>query len=147
MMRKLVKIASRFVLIGLLPISAYADITVINTTNVDATAYSPYYEQCSSSLGSRGIIKANKMMSIKQAYVDTFCSKQPCDAEIHMSNDCRGKTIGTIQIDATKGGITAVNNLDVDGYRLRKIDKSTTIIEKNETINGLFGALFNLKQE
>ena len=142
-MRKIKNIVSQLALIGLLPISAYADITVINSTNVDATAYSAYYEQCSSALGSRGIIKAKKTMPIKQAYVDTFCSKQPCDAEIFMSNDCKGKAIGIIQIDANKGGIASATNYEVSGFRLRKIDNQTAVIEHTEMANGLFNLLFD----
>jgi hypothetical protein len=134
-MKKIKKVFPVTLLACLLPLSAHADLYVYNTTTVDATAYSPYYESCSGSFRSIGIIKAHptKATPIKQGWVDTFCDSRPCDAEVHMSLDCSGNSVGLVRITKLNG-VDWVKNTDVDGYRVRKIDDKTLMIERTEAL-------------
>jgi hypothetical protein len=119
-----------------------ADVFIINTTNTTGTAYSTYFGQCSSWLGSRGHIKKLDKMKIDQKYLNAFCEKQACDAEIHMSLDCSGEAIGKI-LFTKQEGITTVTPFDnSQGFSLRKIDNQTAIIEQTGTIRGLLRSVF-----
>ena len=118
--------------ICLLPFSAHANINIENHTTVDATAFSDFFGQCSSKMGEKkGIIKANGFMPIKQSLVTTFCVKQACDAQIHMSRDCTGDLISTALIKATEEGVVdiTIKNTNMNGYVLRKVNDNTVAIE------------------
>lgn len=128
--------------------TAQATVKIVNTTNVDFTAYSNYFERCSSWLGTRGIIFKNHTMPIDQKYINAFCDKQACDAQIHMSLHCDGEAIGFI-IFTKQNGVVAAEPYKqsagyLQGYVVSKMDDQTALIQKVSTVMSV-PTLFGLK--
>jgi len=130
-------------------INAYADLVASNDTDVDGTAKAFYYiqnkpyEKCSSAAGEIGIIKNHDKMVILQKYIDMYCTKKACDAQVYMTRDCSGPPVATLSIDAKKNEIEVRDN-HVGKYRVKKTGNMAVLIhsKQDNNITGFIKKLF-----
>lgn len=112
-------------LISSLPLSTYADVTVVNNTDYYGTA-SLSLTPCSSRAGDRGIIPPHGSLTVPGSLLNTFCSLFSCDAHIYASKDCSGKEVATVTVDS-ENGITSIKNYAKDQFVINGGGMSATI--------------------
>lgn len=112
--------------ISVLPIAAFADITITNNTDSAATAYAGN-SPCSNAAGDRGVIQPHGKVVIADWIVGIYCTND-CKAEIFMSKNCSGKSIATATANKREGVKSVVSHDDrPDGYRIVGTGKEVSI--------------------
>lgn len=101
-----------------LPLSANANLTIINNTSQDSTSIINN-GACSNTLpGGIGITRAHSVNVIPDIIITSACFFTPhnCKADIYMTNNCSGLRISSATFDTTTG-ITSVTPA-IGGYQI-----------------------------
>ena len=106
-----------FFAISVMPFIAYADVNIVNNTDIFGTASLSTMAGCSSDLGDRGIIKHHSTIVIPQYLFNAFCTFG-CTASIYASKNCGGKVMGTAEITPGKN-ITKMTNYDKEHFEVQ----------------------------
>lgn len=126
-------------IITTLPVISFADITLVNNTDLYGTA-ALSMSPCSSRAGDRGIIPPHGTLTVPQSILNSFCSLWSCDAHIYATKDCSGKEMATITVNSSDG-ITNIQNNVSDQYTITGGGMS---IQIDPVANGFFGWLKSL---
>jgi len=94
---------------GLAAMPAYADLTIVNGTDLPSTSRING-GFCSTVLGSVGVTEPGATNVVPQATVEGACwiNKTSCNAEVFMNRNCAGTPVATVTIN-TATGITGVS--------------------------------------
>ena len=99
-----------------LPVVAQADVTLINNSDVNATAEVPHFPLCTGP-NPAGIIYKKSVKTVPAAMVARGCKnhEKACVGIIYMSDDCSGTPIAKITMNLAENSIS-VDNYVIDGY-------------------------------
>ncbi len=100
----MLKKLSYFTSLILLATSAHADLNIINNTDFDSTCV-VNDGMCSNQLGDEGITHAHSANLISQLELYIACGSNTwnCKADVYMTPDCSGPSIGTVILDINQG--------------------------------------------
>jgi hypothetical protein len=95
-----------------LPITARADLTIVNNTDYDSTSV-VNGGACSTILGQAGITKAHSSNTLDYILMRIACGMHPsdCVAEVYMTDNCSGPVVATVTMDIDNG----ISNIQESG--------------------------------
>lgn len=111
MLKKIILLISLF-----FPLISLADILVHNNSDFFGTGkltLSP----CSSSVGDQGIVHPHSTFNVPQSVLNMLCGLKPCQAQVFLSNNCSGKPLASVTLEAKKG-VVSYTNMDPMHYRI-----------------------------
>jgi hypothetical protein len=87
-----------------LPITARADLTIVNNTDQDSTSI-VNGGACSTILGEIGITRAHSSNTLDYIIMRIACGMHPndCVADVYMTDNCSGPKVATVTMDINKG--------------------------------------------
>lgn len=100
--------------VSIIPLVAFAEVTVINNTKSPASA-SIENGPCSGSVPP-GVIKPGQTLVVKDWILKQFC-KNGCKANLYMDKSCHSKAAATAEVNPTQG-VFNIHNNGVDGYHV-----------------------------
>lgn len=126
-----------FLVSGLLPLSAHADIVINNAIDQDVTIFFDKMHMCSSKVPDRaGILKPGATLTIPASALKANCALHNCNVEVYFGDDC-GQENGSKErspkykianaVVSDKGILDIQNNPEV-GARATGSGSSATIM-------------------
>lgn len=110
--------------LSIIPLTAFADLTLVNNTASPATA-SVTGSPCSSAAGNLGILQPHGGKVVVKDWILNMYCKNGCTGHVYMNRNCSGKSIATVMAK-TSDGVTSVSDV-ADGYKIAGMGKSVSI--------------------
>lgn len=88
--------------------NAATNITIINNTDSSGTGYAGWSPCSTAAPNHEGVIKPHEAKTIDISPVAIFCGGKDknCDAYVFLNNNCSGKAVAKVVINANKGIIS-----------------------------------------
>lgn len=103
---------------SIIPLAAFADLTIVNNSSSAATA-SVTGSPCSSAAGNMGILQPHGGKVVVKDWILNMYCKNGCTGHVYMNRNCSGKSIAEVKA-STKDGVTDVQVADgsTDAYKI-----------------------------